>query len=188
MLGVPGALIYGNHGMERLSRAGNIRVPEGWEAEERALRNATPELAALVKEFPGSQLEDKRFSLSLHYRGIDMTAFPELDARAREIAARWSLRLADGKRVMNVVPRNAVNKGDAVLEIVRESGAACPASSILFVGDDVTDEDAFAALSAFPNATTVRVGDDHADSAAKFVLDTPRQVHEMLGLLAAART
>ncbi|HEY8311630.1 MAG TPA: trehalose-phosphatase, partial [Gemmatimonadaceae bacterium] len=33
MLGVRGALIYGNHGMERLSRAGSLRVPDGWESQ-----------------------------------------------------------------------------------------------------------------------------------------------------------
>ena len=188
MVGVDRPLIYGNHGMERLSATGNIRGPEGWEDEGLALREAARELVTLTRDFPGSRLEDKRFSLSLHYRGIDMTRFADLDARAREIANRWSLRLTDGKRVMNLVPRGAVNKGDAVLEIVHDTGAGSPDASILFVGDDVTDEDGFVALRDMLNAVTVRVGEANAESAARFSLGNPDQVHELLAMLAEARS
>ena len=187
MLSLDHPLIYGNHGMERLSRAGNIRVSEVSETEQPALREAAREFDILTTDFDGSHLEDKRLSLSLHYRGIDMSSFPELDARARLIANRWSLRLTHGKRVMNVLPPNAVNKGNAVCEILMDTGADSPGSSILYVGDDVTDEDAFVALLDVPNATTVRVGEADAESAAQYAVDTPGHVHEILDLLAAAR-
>lgn len=188
MLGVDHALIYGNHGMERLAASGNIRRPEGWDAEEPALREAARELATLAADFPGSHLEDKRFSLTLHYRGIDMTRLPELNARVGEVASRFSLRPSPGKRVINLVPEAAADKGDAVREVVREIGADVTTASIVFVGDDVTDEDGFLALSAMPNAVTVRVGDADAESAAEFSLDGPAEVHDLLELLAEAHT
>jgi trehalose 6-phosphate phosphatase len=191
MLGIESATIYGNHGMERLSATGEIRLPDGWESDGARLRAAVPEFTRLVEMFPGTSLEDKQFSLTLHHRAMDAALLPRFDAGAGEIARRHDLRLAHGKCVINVLTSSGQTKGDAVLEFVRDSGGGVAGASILFAGDDVTDEDAFRALRNVAGAVTVHVGADLAGGAAAggtcahFSLGGPRDVHELLSLLAA---
>ncbi|HXF23676.1 MAG TPA: trehalose-phosphatase [Gemmatimonadaceae bacterium] len=188
MLSIGGVTIYGNHGMEHLSESGNITGPEGWEDAGLALRDARSDLDAVVARFPGTSIEDKGFSLTLHFREMDMALLPALDARVAEIARARGVTLAPGKCVINILASESLTKGDAVLEIVHELGGESPDASILFAGDDVTDEDGFRALRAFPHATTVRVGAPDATTDAQFSVDTPREIHDLLDLLAASRS
>jgi len=188
MLAIDGVTIYGNHGMEHLSESGNITGPEGWEHAGLALRDARRDLDAVVAQFPGSSVEDKKFSLTLHFRKMDMRMLPALEQRVAEIARVRGVVLAPGKRIINVLPCASVTKGDAVLEIVRELDGESPDASILFVGDDVTDEDGFRALRALPHATTVHVGAIGTRTEARFSLRDPGEVHELLNLLAESRS
>lgn len=188
MLGLDGVTIYGNHGMERL-------FPPGMTAESTTPEQAAPELrdfvrdlAVVVADFPGAAIEDKRFSLSLHFRGIDMTRLPELTARVAGLAGNYGVGLSMGKCVIDVLPAGSRTKGDAVLEIVGDAVGDSDAASILFVGDDTTDEDAFRELRALPNAVTVRVGEASDTSAAKLSVANPRAVYELLSLLAESRS
>lgn len=188
MLDIKRVAIYGNHGMEYLSESGNITGPEGWEDAGLALREARRDLDAVVAQFSGTSIEDKEFSLSLHFREMDIALRPALEARVADIARKRGVSIAPGKCVINVLPSSSVTKGDAVLEIVHEFGGESPDASILFVGDDVTDEDGFRALRTFPHATTVRVGSADATSDARLSLSDPRDVHQLLALLAESRS
>lgn len=187
MLGVDGVAIYGNHGMERMSESGNITAPEGWQHAGQALRETRRDLDAVVAQFPGTSIEDKEFSLSLHFRRMDMELLPALNARVAEIGRVRGVALAPGKCVINVLAGQSATKGDAVLELIHDVGGESPYASILFAGDDVTDEDGFRALRTFPHATTLRVGAPDAISAAQFSVDDPAAVHELLALLARSR-
>jgi trehalose 6-phosphate phosphatase len=188
MLGIDGAVIYGNHGMERPSAPGHLHTPGAQRGDGAGLRAAVPDFADLVTAFPGTMLEDKGLSLTLHYRAMDSAQLPALDARVAAIAAQHGLRVSPGKCVLNVLPATGFTKGDAVLEVVRLSGADSAGASVLFAGDDVTDEDAFRALRRVPGAVTIRVGSKPADSAARYSLDGPRDVHALLALIAETAT
>ena len=98
-----------------------------------------------------------------------------------------ALRLSPGKWVLNVLPEEGLTKGDAVLEIIQDVIGDSMSGSVLFVGDDITDEDAFRELRPMPNAVTVHVGSVDVASAAKLSLDNPHAVHELLALLAESR-
>jgi trehalose-phosphatase len=187
LLGIPGAVIYGNHGMERLSDSGDIRAPEGWQREGARMREAKQDLEGFMAAFPGSSLEDKQFTLTLHFRRMNMEQVPEFETRVADIATRHALRLVPGKCVINVLPAVGFNKGDAVLEILHEVEGRSANASILFAGDDVTDEDGFQALRQFPGAVTLRVGNADATSAAHFSLAGPHEMNDVLALLAESR-
>ena len=192
MLHVDGAVIYGNHGMERLSASGAVHSQHEssspvWEPSPE-LRAAAEELDSSMAEFPGAILEDKGLSLSLHYRATDPAQVPELSARASDIGRRHGLRIIDGKCVINMLPPSGWTKGDAVLDIVRSVAGVAPGASILFAGDDVTDEDAFRALREVPGAVTVHIGAPNARSAARYAMSAPAAVHELLTLLADEST
>ncbi len=188
MVAVGGAVIYGNHGMERMSAAGTLDTSRGSETESSELREAVRELASVVAAFSGTSLEDKGLSLTLHFRAMDIAQLPDLNSRVANIADRLALRLAQGKCVINVLPAGGATKGDAVLEIVHEIAGHSAGASILFAGDDVTDEDGFRTLRKIPGSVTLRVGSPNATSLAQFSLDGPRDVHELLSLLVTARS
>lgn len=79
--------------------------------------------------------------------------------------------------MLNVAPAGAPDKGDALLQLVREAQV----SSALFVGDDVNDEPAFA--RAEMGWVTVRIGRDDPTSKARFYLESTGEMRAMLDRL-----
>lgn len=148
--------------------------------EQRARLDALGvELAELVGGEPGVRLEHKPAGVAVHVRG----AAPEVGTRVLEAvrtgpAARPGIDATPGKAVLDLAVLQ-VNKGLA-LDVLRERVSA---DAVLFAGDDVTDETAFARLR--PGDVGVKVGD--GDTAAAYRVAGPPDVAELLELLLAAR-
>jgi trehalose 6-phosphate phosphatase len=170
--------IVGNHGAE----------DEGVVPDEPALA-AMAALRARIAEYrpalreAGVTVEDKGASIALHYRlsrtrELALGAIAELLSRREE-----SLRVFGGKLVVNIAPRHAPDKAQAVRSLMQRAGA----TALVFAGDDVNDEPVFEA--AGPGWLTIRVGRDDPRSHAMFCLDGPGQMplllDRMLALLAA---
>ncbi len=147
--------LIGNHGNEGLP---------GFTPDLEAERSARFEaicrrwVAQLEEEFdveslwPGSVVEDKGVSLSLHYRHVPHPDLAEPAMRQWLDNLRPPPRVIEGHRVFNLLPEDAVTKRDAVAAL----SGICNCRRIVFIGDDVTDELAFADASA--DWITVRVG------------------------------
>jgi trehalose 6-phosphate phosphatase len=151
--------LIGNHGIEG--------VP-GWESyaaeHEAQCRSWHAQLAdALHNMDPGISLEDKRYSLSVHYRLAHdpAAAFEQLAAAMARLAP--SPRVIEGKFVLNLLAPDARHKGDALVQLMQASKAR----SALYIGDDVTDEDVFRMRRE--NVLSIRV-EHGASSAADFYL------------------
>jgi trehalose 6-phosphate phosphatase len=86
-----------------------------------------------------------------------------------------SLTMKPGKDVLELAVTDA-DKGSAVRRLATELGAA----AVLYLGDDVTDEDAFRALG--PDDVTVKVGE--GETAARYRVADPGAVVALLGSLA----
>ena len=109
-------------------------------------------LAPLVAGTEGARLEVKPASVAVHVRQVaDRVAAASLlaDARSR---ADSSLTLKPGKDVLELAVTDA-DKGSALRRLADELGAV----ATLYLGDDLTDEDAFCALGA--DDVTVKIGD-----------------------------
>lgn len=124
-------------------------------------------------------LEDKGYSLSLHYR---LASDPmRAAAFAHTIAAALpQARLVGGKSVLNVVPAASPDKGDALLQELQRTGLP----RALFIGDDVTDEGVFR-LDLPQRLLSVRVGHS-LHSRAKYFLHDRDEVDRLLSYLAPA--
>jgi len=178
-LGFEPHAIIGNHGAE-WDRIGS-------DAEE-AMRLDPVRilLAAHATELErlGVRVEDKQLSLALHYRGAREPGQAHTRVRALLAQEGSDIEIFDGKRVVNVVPRGAPDKGTALLRLVEAAGVDCA----VFVGDDVNDEAVF--RIAPPHWLTVRVGVIAAGSHAAFYVDTQSQVplllQDMIDLLGEA--
>lgn len=184
---IPGATIVGNHGLEHIDGTGRQHPVSGWREVEPAMRHAATRLTEVAQRFPGTELEDKEYSLSMHYRRIvDDGGVPALRRDVMEIAREAGLRVSEGKRILDVIPPLEVDKGRAVMQLVRECGADAPGAAVLFAGDDVTDEHAFLALAAeVPDAVTIRIARADEPTAARFRLQSPAELAAVLEQLAA---
>ncbi len=168
LAGITSLEVIGNHGLETdgLSGARYVRRVEGWrEGLSRALGS-----------HPGLWIENKRYSLAIHYRHC---ADPEAvrQAIARAVEALRDVRVVGGKKVTNLIPVEAPDKGRALLGACARLGCR-PA---VYVGDDDTDEDVFA-LDRPEMLMTVRVGGE-TDSSADYRLDRQDDVDELLEIL-----
>lgn len=175
---VDGVVTYliGNHGMQGVC------------ASSRMLHQAhdlcrlwIKELEKFEAEFAASGigLEDKIYSLTLHYRKA------KSPRRAREHALKAAAqlvptpRLIFGKAVVNVIPPGTPHKGSALLELMRQLRS--PAA--LYVGDDDTDEDVFALPDE--RIVSVRIG-RRSLSAARYYLRRQEEITSLLSHLLGA--
>jgi trehalose 6-phosphate phosphatase len=167
--------VVGLHGAEWRARAGGPVVMTSPQAPD-ALAPLRPLLEQFAARHPGVILEDKVGSLVLHFRQR-----PEAAAEAEEAARRAVHRLGDrwhtllGKMMVEIKPRD-VDKGSALRRAMAESPFAGRVPA--FVGDDLTDEDGFAAVNQ-AGGYSIKVGSE-SPSAARYRLSDVDAVHRWL--------
>jgi trehalose 6-phosphate phosphatase len=164
--------VVGNHGFEFL-RARPVPV-----AVLRQVRGWRRQLEGALAGVPGIHFEDKRSTLAVHYglargwRRAEQAAY----AAANQLTGT---RLVAGKKVINILPRQFPNKGDALRALL----ARLELRAALYLGDDVTDEDAFAVGE--PLVLGVHVGPGR--SLAPWRLESQPLVDELLARLLSLR-
>lgn len=176
-----GIIYAGVHGAEFADRDGKVRaVPVG--AETLAQLDATRRwLTASVPEDEGFRVEDKGFSVSLHYRLADQDRAKGVCMRFRRFITGTcpALKLLRLKMVNEVVPRE-ISKACAVTRLLHRLPS--PFLPVYF-GDDATDEDAFRVIR--PNGIGILVG-GRRQSHAQYRVSGPVQVGDELRILADA--
>lgn len=164
--------VIGNHGLEPGASLDEY-------AEE--IGRARALLEAALQGEQGVDLEDKRYSLALHYRRSRHRQ------RAREAILSAiaclpvRMRIVAGKLVVNLIPERAPNKGDALLDLRDRERA----DTAFYIGDDVTDEDVFR-LDEPGRLLTVRIGESQSSAAAYYLRDQ-RAIDRLLARLVALR-
>jgi trehalose-phosphatase len=161
-VGVAGPTYWGLFGWEQHERSA---LPRG---ERTAVANARSGLFPALRLLPGVQLEDKRFVLSVHVRRASQPIRRRVRELVRECVACSASRLylMHGLEAWHVLPRQIRGKGHAVgRALSRLSENALP----IYVGDDRTDEPAFAVLS---RGVTVHVGTSRRTHARYRLADT----------------
>lgn len=164
VVGVDGPVYVGVHGLELAPEAERWREP---------LR----EFAAGV-DWP---VEDKGLAVVFHYREADDQDAAE--AKLRQVQARAAALGLDarfGRKVLEVRPPVAADKGTAARSLLRERGLR----RALYTGDDTTDLDAFRGLDGLEHAVRVAVasaeGPAELRAAADLVVDSPEALRELL--------
>jgi trehalose-phosphatase len=188
MIMVEGAWILGNHGLEISGPNVPLTAAPAAQPYVETMAKARAMLAPLIRATPGAFIEDKRLTLSVHYRLARPDQALALVALAHDVARVLGLRATDGRRVVDLRPLVDIDKGTAVLDLADRVGALLDTASLLYAGDDSTDEDAFVALSTrAPRAVTVRVeaeeDEQPADTAAEFRIAGSGEVGRLLRLL-----
>ncbi len=184
-VGLTGIWYAGSHGFELIGPAGQDHQNDAALAAIPDLDRAAAGLRECLRDVPGVFLEHKRFGVAVHYRNVAADRVQEVVAAVREAAGHdGRLCVTSGRMVTELRPNVGWDKGRAlrwVLDHIPGGAALLP----IYVGDDMTDEDAFDALPDGGVGVVVRNSEEgDRRSAATFALDRPDQVTELLGQLA----
>lgn len=145
LLGVEQIAYAGNHGME-IEGPGINEVHGEAAAARPALERVARQVTDELREVSGALVEDKGLTLSVHYRQVaDERVGIVRQAVAKALGIEPALRLTEGKKVLEVRPAVDWHKGRAVAFLL-DHLQPHPTTPVLYIGDDTTDEDAFAAL------------------------------------------
>lgn len=186
-VGVDGIAYAGNHGLEIEGPGLSFREPVALQLSGE-LSSRVAELTAALADIPGAWVQNKGLSASVHYRQVEPDRVPRVLEVVRHVmaparkAGRFVLR--SGKMVEEIRPAVDWHKGRAVQWLTERLAAGVSDPLSIYLGDDRTDEDAFAAL---PGGVTVHVGTPH-DTAARYWVESPRDVARFLSWLATYRS
>jgi trehalose-phosphatase len=182
---VRGVTYAGCHGLEIDGPGMSFEHPDAV-AQQETLDAISRRLQSRAPTVPGMLVEPKRFGLAVHYRRVAPDQRRRVEAEmARAIRQDGSrLKIFHGSHVIEIQPQVGWTKGDCVLWIrdVVERAAPTPLS-VLYMGDDWTDEHAFEALDA--RAITIKVGAATPASRATYRLPDVTSVQRLLSELAA---
>jgi trehalose 6-phosphate phosphatase len=192
-IGLPGLWYAGSHGFELTGPDGEHHHNEEAAASIPVLAEAAAGLADQLDHIPGVMVEHKRFGVAVHYRNAARDRVGEVAAAVRSTALRTALRVTTGREVIELRPHVDWDKGKTlrwVLDYIQDTEHS-PTSPLLpiYLGDDITDEDAFDAVQGDGVAILVRHSDDgDRATAAGYALDDPDRVRDFTERLARQLT
>jgi trehalose-phosphatase len=169
----------GSHGFDIAGPAGENFVLEKGAEYLDALDQAGQVLEEKLAGLAGVWLERKKFALAVHYREAGEEVVLRLDQMIEELLADHAgLRKSGGKKIIELRPDIDWDKGRAIGWLLQRLGLDRPDILPLYLGDDLTDEDAFRALRE--NGLGIVVRDEPRPTAALYGLDDPGQVRTFL--------
>lgn len=169
---IPGVVYAGNHGLEIGGRGLHFAI-----GEDSLLRDTVQRLQTALQSIADVEIEDKILSASVHFRRVPSSEWPRIAGIVRSTVPP-ELTLRGGKMVFEIRPSIEWDKGSAVKWIIEQLKLqdAC----LVYIGDDLTDEDAFAVL---PTGITIHVGLS-GDTIARHRLQDTSEVQQLLERLA----
>ncbi|MHB0777604.1 trehalose-phosphatase [Halomonas sp. WWR20] len=145
--------LAGQHGAERCDSINGYSLNE---PDHETLEKAREELSRLLEAHPELELEDKGASLALHYRNApDKLEVIEQQLQHLRDTLGEALTMHGGKFVFEL-RTTSCNKGEAIHQFMKEAPFA--SRTPVFIGDDLTDEDGFAAVNAL-DGHSIKVGE-----------------------------
>jgi trehalose-phosphatase len=177
VIGLDNIIYGGNHGLELKGPGIRFKSPVS-EKHKAVLQGINRKLHNKLRPIKSALIENKGMSLTIHYRTVAPKKIPLVKTIFRQITAahlrRNEIRVRPGKKVLEVFPPVDWDKGKAVRWLLKKGGhSAFP----VFIGDDLTDENAFKFLKY--SGLTVFVGGRKKSNARYYVND----IDEVLNFL-----
>lgn len=133
----------------------------------------------------GALVERKKFTIAVHFRNVASEQVGYIESLVdAELKKHPQLRKGLGKKVFELQPRLDWHKGKAVLWLLDTLALHTSDVVLIYIGDDITDEDAFHTLAGY--GLTIVVADTPRRTAARYALQNPAQVQTLLQRLAAS--
>ncbi|MEW6007720.1 MAG: trehalose-phosphatase [bacterium] len=178
LIGLKNIIYAGNHGLE--IKGLKIKFSSHLKS---IIRHIYEDLANKLSKIKGILIEDKGLTISVHYRLVDEKDIKEFLNIFNEITNPYlacdKIKIDAGKKVYEIKPPVAWDKGKAVLWLIARQKFLSGENNIfpIYIGDDVTDEDAFLALK--DKGLTVFVG-ERGVSKAGYYLNNTEEVIEFI--------
>lgn len=184
---IDGIIYAGNHGLE-IEGPGLSLVNPLAEEIKPVLRVLYQVLRRALGAVKGVLVEDKGLTLSVHYRQVATREVPQVQSIFQRmvggVQALGKVRISRGKKVLEVRPAVAWDKGKAIRLLMKRYGKGKQTKLLpVYLGDDLTDEDGFGVIAAYENGISVFVGEASHNTTAQYYLRSPREVTTFLGLL-----
>ncbi|MBW3543510.1 MAG: trehalose-phosphatase, partial [Planctomycetes bacterium] len=184
MVGLDQLVYAGSHGFD-------ISGPGGLALEHEEAQRDLPELDAAERKLheriaaiDGAFVERKRFAIAVHYRLAAERDMPEIERAVDDVRREHPrLRTKGGKKIFELQPDVQWDKGRAVLWLREALGLDRPQVLTIYIGDDVTDEDAFRALAETTAGFGIVVGEPTAPTSAQFFLRNCEEARQFLAAL-----
>jgi alpha,alpha-trehalose-phosphate synthase [UDP-forming]/trehalose-phosphatase len=185
-VGIEGLVYAGNHGLEMAGPGWTWTHPAALKAQE-AVAACCRRLWRMLHGVPGAWVEDKGLTATVHFRLTPHRFVDRVSVAVREDIARLpvgTLAVHPGKHVLEIRPDVSWNKGTAARWILNRvlGPSAAEQVSVIYAGDDRTDEDVFEALP--DPAVTIKVGAHVLPTAARYSLRGANEVSRFIDLLA----
>lgn len=181
LVGIDAILYAGSHGFDISGAGGHLELAQGMDylpALDRAETILDKELAGI----PGTLVERKRFAIAIHFRRTAPEDVPRVEGIVdATLALCPDLRKTGGKMIFELRPDIDWDKGKALQWIMAQSGLQDDDVVPIYIGDDLTDEDAFGVLQN--RGIGILVTTEQRLTAATYVLKTPHEVGLFLGNL-----
>jgi len=183
-LGYVGSHGYDIAGPPSADGAEPLRLEVGDGIPEK-IERAAERLRRDLDGIEGVVVEPKRFAISVHFRLADERRLAEIErAVDAAAAAEPGLCKGHGKKLFELRPDLDWDKGKALLWLLDALGLDRPDVLPLYIGDDLTDEDAFRAVTG--RGIGILVASEPRETAAEYQVRDPGEVVELLERLAEA--
>lgn len=180
LVGLDGVVYAGAHGFDIAGPALRHEVGEGVSL---LVEQAATALRQRLAGLPGILVEPKRFAVAVHFRLARDVDLPHIEAAVDAVLAELpGLRKTLGKKVFELRPALDWGKGRALRWMLEAQGLESPATLPVYLGDDLTDEDAFRAVE--PSGLGIRVAGEPHPTAARYSLRDSEEVREFLERMA----
>lgn len=182
-VGVEDVYYSGNHGF-RISGPDVEFVKEEADRAKPVIRKICERIERRLGSMEGVIVEDKDLTASIHYRLVEEEDVPRVERIVREETEPYRrddmVEINHGKKVLEIGPRLDWDKGKAISLLLRVVGLEEDTMPV-YLGDDVTDEDAFFQLRE--RGVGVFVSEEERESAADFILNGVEEVGTFLDML-----
>ena len=179
LVGLDGLIYAGSHGFDISGPGGMEMQNEEGKKYLPLLDSAEERLKGKLEEINGAQLERKKFSLAIHYRNAGEEDAQRIKDLVEEAHKHYpTLRKSFGKKVIELQPDIDWNKGKAVLWLMKKLNMKDNNVLPVYIGDDLTDEDAFDALDGI--GPGILVGDHGHKTKAQYLLHNVNEVEEFM--------
>lgn len=180
---LPNLTYAGSHGFDIAGPVPSVRLEVGEGIPEK-IERAAQQVQKDLQGIDGLLVEPKRFAASIHFRQVDEKHVPTIEnAVDHAVATTPGLRKGHGKKLFELRPDLDWDKGQALLWLLNALSLDHPGFLPFYIGDDLTDEDAFQALGN--RGVGILVAEEPRETAAGYRLRHPGEVLEVLERLAS---
>ncbi len=184
MMGSDKLVYIGNHGLEQYKN-GKITVDPEVNEYIPLIKNLAGNIKKELKEYNCILFQDKKLSFTVHYRLCENGE--EIRKKAlktiRSMEESKSLKIAEGRKVIEIRPPVGHDKGTILQKFISNNNV----KKIIYLGDDITDSDAFIKLNELKNqkkveSLTVVVNSketpDYVKDSADFYVNNVNEVYK----------